>query len=325
MAKGIGRLMQFGVAKETVRGTPETAATYWIPFSELDIDEKFDMVNDDQSRGIIEESVGASIVKKWAEGSWKAPVGDKHFPLVLRSVLGGLSSGTVLDSAYTHTLTVGQSSQHQALSLFVDDPLGGQDYKHGNGMLSQIQIAYELGKFLEYTADFKAKKGATATLTPSATAENRFLPQHLTFKIASSYSGLGAASAQVIKSLNLTIRQDLEDDDVLGSVDPADFLNKSFTIEGTVEALWQNESDFKTAALAGTAKAMRVDLVSDVLIGSTSVPQLQINLAKVIFQEVTRPVRINDLVRQTLSFKAHYSTADSLLVSVTAVNAVASY
>lgn len=317
--------MQFGIAKETSRGTAESAATFWIPFSELDIDEKFETVNDDQSRGIIEESVGASIVKKWTEGSWKAPIGDKHFPLVLFSILGGLSSGSVTDSAYTHTITVGQSAQHQALSLFLDDPLAGQDYKHANGMLSQVEIAYELGKFLEYTAAFKAKKGGTASLTPSATAENRFLPQHLTFKTASSYSGLTAASAQIIKSLNLTIRQDLEDDDVLGSIDPADFLNKSFTIEGTVEALWQNESDFKTTALAGTAKAMRLDLISDVLIGTSSVPQLQINLAKVVFTELTRPVRVNDVIRQTLGFKAHYSTGDSLLVSVTAKNATASY
>jgi len=36
-------------------------------------------------------------------------------------------------------------------------------------------------------------------------------------------------------------------------------------------------------------------------------------------------VKVNDLVRQTLSFKAHYSISDTLMISVLATNAVASY
>ncbi len=329
MSKGIGRLLQFGIAKETVRGTPESAASYWIPFSELDFNEKFNLVEDDQSRGIIEDTVGQSKVKEWAEGSMKAPIADKHFPLILYSILGTLGTADNADSDASvkdHTITVAQSSQHQALSLFVDDPLAAQDYKHGNGAISSLEIHYELNRFLDYTLGLKAKKGATATLTPSSTSENRFLPQHLTFKLASSYSGLGAASAMNIRSLTLKIEHNLEDDDVLGSAAPADFLNKQFSIEGTLEATWNNESDFKTSALATTAKAMRIDLVnSDVTIGSAAHPQIRIDLAKVIFKEITRPIKINDIVRQTLSFKAHYSLSDSLMISALATNVVASY
>ena len=329
MSKGIGRLIQFGIAKETSRGTAESAATYWIPFSELDLNEKFMLVNDDQSRGIIEDAVGQSKAKEWAEGSVKAPIGDKHFPLVLYSILGSLSTGDNADSDASvkdHTITVGQSAQHQALSLFIDDPLGGQDYKHANGAVTSLEIAYELNKFLDYTLGLKAKKGETASLTPSSTSESRFLPQHLTFKLASSYSGLGAASAMNIKSLTLKIDQNIEDDDVLGSSTPSDFLNKQFVIEGTLEALWQNESDYKTAALATTAKAMRLDLKNtDVTIGSAANPEIRIDLAKVIFKEITRPVKVNDLVRQTLSFKALYSLSDTLMISVLATNVVASY
>lgn len=329
MSKGIGRLLQFGIAKETVRGTSESAASYWIPFSELDFNEKFSLVEDDQSRGIIEDTVGQSKTKEWAEGSLKAPIADKHFPLILYSILGSLSTGDNADSDASikdHTITVAQSSQHQALSLFLDDPLAAQDYKHGNGAISSLEIHYELNRFLDYSLGLKAKKGATATLTPSATTENRFLPQHLTFKLASSYSGLGAASAMSIRSLNLKIEHNLEDDDVLGSASPADFLNKQFSIEGTLEATWNNESDYKTAALATTAKAMRIDLVnSDVTIGSAAHPQIRIDLAKVIFKEITRPIKINDIVRQTVAFKAHYSLSDSLMISALATNAVASY
>jgi hypothetical protein len=124
----------------------------------------------------------------------------------------------------------------------------------------------------------------------------------------------------------LKIEQNIEDDDVLGSVAPGDFLNKQFTITGTLEALWQNETDYKQAALATTAKAMRIDLKNtDVTIGTSANPEIRIDLAKVIFKEITRPVKTNDLVRQTLSFKAVYSITDTLMVSALVTNLVTSY
>lgn len=328
MSKGIGRLLQIGIAREATRGTSPAAATYWIPHNEFDIFEKDSKVVDEQTRGVIEDSVGQSIVKQWAEGSLKAPIGDKHFPLLLYGIFGtlasSLKSGETL--VYDHNVSVQQGAQHQSLSLYLDDPLGGQDYTHALGVLASLEIAYEQGKFIDYVANFKAKKGATATLAPSTTSENRFLPQHLAFKLAATQAGLDAAGATVIKSLNLKIEQNIEDDDVLGNIAPADFLNKHFLIEGTLEAIWQNESDFKTAALAGTVKAMRIDLNNaDVTIGTASNPRVKIDLHSVVFKEITRPVRINELVKQTIAFKAHYNTTDSKMASVLCNNLVASY
>ena len=323
--KGIGRLIQVGIARETTRGTTPASATFYIPWAELDVDEKKRFVVDEQTRGVIEDSIGQSIVSEWSEATLKAPIGDKHFPLFLYAIFGTLGTSGPTDSAYTHTISVQQGAQHQSVSVYVDDPLAAQDYTYGLGMITGLEIAYERDQFITYTANLIAKKGATATLTPAATSENRFLPQHVTFKLASTQSGLGAASAISIKSLTLKINQNVEADDVLGSTTPADFLNKQFSIEGTVEAIFQNESDFKTAFLAGTVKAMRLDLTQTVLIGSSSVPKITIDLHSVVFTELTRPIRLNDIVMQTLQFKAHYNTTDSKIATVTAINAQSSY
>lgn len=329
MPKGIGKQLSFGIAKEAVRGTAEAGAAYWIPWDEVDLNEKDQRVNDEQSYGVIEDSVGQTIVKQWAEGNWKAPIGEKHFPLVLYSILGTLNTADNADTDPTikdHTITVQQGSQHQALTLFIDDPLAAQDYKHALGVVSGLEVNYEKGKLLSYSASVKSKKGATATLTPSITSENHFTHKHFTFKLATNLAGLSGASAQNIRSLTLKIDQSIEDDDILGSLAPADFLNKQFSIEGQVEAIWQNESDFKTNTLAGTAKAMRIDLKNtDIVIGSAANPQVQIDLAKVIFKEITRPVRVGDVVVQTVGFKAHYSVSDSKMVTILCVNNVASY
>lgn len=327
MAKGIGRLLSLGIGRETTRGTA-VAASYWIPFIDLAIEERDEKALDEATVGVIEDSVGQTIVKQWVEGNWKAPIGDRHFPLVLYAALGTLTSALKSGetTVYDHNISVQQGAQHQSLTLGIDDPLGGQDYQHALGVISGLEIVYELGKLLEYTATVRAKKGATAALTPSQTAENRFTHKHLTFKLAADQAGLDAAGATNIRSLTLKIEKNVEDDQVLGNLAPVDFLNKQFSIEGTLEAIWQNESDFKTAALAATKKAMRLDLVNtDVAIGTASNPRIKIDLHKVIFKEITRPVKINDIVMQTLTFKAHYDITDAKMISVLCNNLIASY
>lgn len=329
MTQTIGRIAGIGIAKETVRGTSEAAPTFWIPFNTVDIQEKYQTAINNQAFGVIEGSVGEDIVKKWAEGSWKSPVTDKHFALVLFATLGALSTGSNADGSGTvkdHTITVGQSSQHQALSIFIDDPAGGQDYKHALGVLNDLEIAYEMGKYLEYTANIKAKKGATATLTQSTNTENRFTSKHVSFKLATTQAGLTAASVMNIRSLKLKFANSVEDDDILGSDEPNDFLNKEFTIEGTLEAIWKNETDYKQTALAGTYKAMRVDMKNtDVTIGTSANPMIRIDLHKVFFKEISRAFNTGDVIKQTLSFRAHYNATDSKMVTIVATNLQASY
>jgi hypothetical protein len=245
----------------------------------------------------------------------------------LLAILGTVANTDNTDSDASiidHTITVAQSAQHQALSLFIDDPLAAQDYKYALGVITGLELKFEREKFLSCSVTFKSKKGATATLTPAATtAENRFLPQHLVFKLASAYSGLTAASAVSVKSLSLKINQNIEDDFVLGSLTPADFLNKQMEITGDVELLWNAET-YKTLALAGTSQAMRIDLLNaDVTIGAAAHPEIQINLAKVLFEEIAVSGGPNEFVKQTLKFKAFYSTTDSLMINAVCTNNVA--
>ena len=328
MSKGIGRIFSVGIAKETTRGTPETNATYWLPFSEATMEDKNEKISIDQSYGIIEDSIDSELVKQWAVVSIKSIITDSSFPLILKAALG--TSASALHSGettvYDHTITVNESAQHQSLSMFLNDAVSGSDYKHGLGCLENLEIKIDPMQLVQYSASFKAKKGTSATLTPSQTVENRFHSKHCTFKVATNLAGLTAASAMNIRNLTLKIAKNLEDDDALGSVDPVDFLNKQLVIEGTLEAVWQTEADFKTAYLANTKKALRIDMKNtDVTLGSAANPEVQIDLAKVTFTELSRPLKINDTVMQQLSFKAHYSVSDTKLITVLCTKAVTSY
>lgn len=325
--KGIGRLIQVGIAKETSRGTPVTTPAYMIAFSELDLDEKDQRVVDEQSRGVIESSVSESIVKQWMEGSIKAPIGDQSFPLLLLSICG-TATASATGSAYAHTILVAQNAQHPTITVLIDDPVAGQDYAHPNSVVGQLEIAYEQNAFIHFTAQLRGQKGTATAVTPASVTENRFLPQHLTFKVADTQADLtGTGTAISLKSATLRIGQSIQDDDVLGSSTMRDILNKQFTIEGELEAIFKNESDFKTGSLTGTAKALRFDLVNTgaPIGGSATSPSLRIDLHKIQFQPITKPIRLNDIVMQKVAFRAHYHTTDAKMVTITATNAVASY
>jgi hypothetical protein len=317
------------------RGTTPASVGFTIPFDEASIEEKDTKIVKSQAQGVIEDSVGEEIARQWAEGSFKAPLTEQGFGLILLSLLGSdTPTAKVAPNAavYDHAMSVAQSVQHQSLSLYLTDAAAtanAQDYSHALGVVESVEVAFETGKVLDFTAKIKAKKGVQGAVTPATVAEHHFLPQDVTVKFASALSGLAAASATKIRNLKLTINQNTESDEVLGDIGPNDYLNKNFSISGTLEASWDSEGTFKTAALAGTTQAMRVDIKNtrDVIggVNATANPELLIDLAKVTFEEITRPWKVGDIVRQIVKFKAHYSTTDSKMVAVTLTNTVGSY
>lgn len=129
-----------------------------------------------------------------------------------------------------------------------------------------------------------------------------------------------------LKSLKLSVDQNVESYDVLGSLAPADFFNKEFKVEGQLDALFQNESDFKTLSLANTPQAMSIDLLNtDVTIGTSTHPELKILLAKCYFTEYGRPIKIKDLIVQSVKFKAVYSISDASMMKAVLTNTLSTY
>lgn len=323
MAKFLGRLVDFGIKKESVRGTAETSALYWIPKVTLSFDDQIEQVIDEASTGVLEDANDAKITKQVAVGSLETKVGSKTVGLFLLALFGTDTPSGPTDSAYTHTFSVAQNSQHQALSLFIND--GNQDYKHPLGMITDFTLTVGLGAFAMFSVGLRSKIGATTSNTPSYIAETNFLPKHATFKIAATQSALTGASATNIRMLKLKFDKNVEDDMALGSNDPADILNKEFSIEGELEYVF-NANTEKLNMLGDTVQALRITLNNtDVLIGVSSTNQLQVDLHAVKFSEFKRNYANKDITTASVKFKAFYKAADSKMVTCTLINDVASY
>ena len=163
-------------------------------------------------------------------------------------------------------------------------------------------------------------------LTPAYVSENYFLPQYGTFKDASLVSGIAAATAKKIKKFNIKIAKNLEADYVLGSLSPNDFFNKNFQVSGSIEAYYSNESDFKTNFIADGYRAILVDLVnSDVTIGASANPELQIQLARVKLTEVAQDRSLDGIVKQTVQFTGLWDATNAYILQVVLTNLQASY
>ena len=321
MTKFIGRLLNIGIGKESVRGTP-VAASFWLPKMELTQDDKIEQVINGSSVGVIADAEGADIVRKFSEGEITGRIDNTAFGLWLLSALGSEAAPVLVGGetiVYDHTFNVLETAQHPSLTVSVEEPnaTAASGLRFALVMVDSLELAVEINEYAQYTVGFRGNKNATATNTPSySTTERIFLPQHGSFKFATNLAGLDAAPAISIKRFNLSIAKNLEDDMVLGSVNAADRLNKQFAIEGTVELMYEDRSHIDTTLLGDLAKAIRIRLTNaDVTLGVASNPRLTIDLAKAKLSEISRTQPNDDLVLQTISFKAFYSLADAKMVT----------
>lgn len=324
MTKFIGRLADIGIAKETTRGTVETTATFWLPKMSFSYDDQIEQHVDESSIGVIEDSADAVVVGKFASGEFEGKIGDKSIGLLLLATLGSVSTtGPSQTSVYTHTFSVQEDAQSDSISIFLDDP--NQDYKYALGMIDSAEFDFSLGQYAKIMASFRSKVGATATLSPSYSAENNFLPQHGVFKYADEGGDLGAGTEVNLRSAKISISKNVEDDRKLGSLDPVDILNKQLSVEGSLELVFDAVT-LKTFMLADTAKAVRIQFTNtDVTLGASLNPKITIDLAKVKFSDFTKNYGNDDIVTATVNFKGLYSISGSKMITAELVNLQASY
>lgn len=325
MSKFIGRLIKVGIGKETSRGT-KVAPAYWLDLANITVDDKFEYVVDDGAIGVIEDAKDLKVTKRYSQGEISGKVADKSFGLILLSALGSVASvekSAPNTGVYDHSFSVQEDAQHDSLTVEAKNP--NEQLAFPNVMISSLEVTADLNEFVKFKGEVMGKPGEAAANTPAFLTENNFLAKNVSVKFADDLAGLGAASAIDAKNISIKIEKNLESDDVLGSDTPADILNKKFSITGSIE-LYYDATTYKTLSLAGTQKAVRIDLVdTGTTIGSSANPEIKIDLAKVKLTEWAKDGENDDIVKQTLDFKAFYSLADSQMISVVLTNEEATY
>lgn len=318
----IGRKIEVGIGKEASRGTKVTPS-FWVPKYEVNIQDKKKYIDNEQSIGVIADTDGSAIVQEWAEGDITGKIASDNFGLFLLATLGNSFSTDKETTVKDHTFELLNSNQHQSLTIECKND--NEQLAYALGVINALKITADVGKFVEFSASFFAKKGVASSSTPAYSSENEFIAKNASVKFADTLSGLDSASSTPMKSVELSIEKNIEPEDVLGSNEPLNYFNKQTSIEINIESLYTDttlEAYFKN----GTSKAMRIDIInSDVTIGASSNPALRIDLPKVSFPDWALSGANDELVAQTLKLKAHYSQSDSKFITAILTNETYSY
>lgn len=326
MAKVIGRLGVVGIGKESTNGT-SVAPTYWVPVRSLDFDDKIEFIDNDSGMGRIEEINDSDISQLYAEGSYEGKIYLSSVGAELVALFGQAPTSVQRTSTgvYDHTYALLNSNSHKALTIAYKDSL--QDLRFAYGMLDTWKFEAAIDDYIKRTASFISKKSASASNTVAVTDEIEFIPSHIVFKQATNQAGLGAASAIKITNFQFEVKKNAEAQYVLGSNEPDSINNKQFSVEGSFEAYFEDTTQ-RDLVFANTNKAMRIDMVdASQIIGSSGShnPELYFDFYKVQLSGFERNWDTNDLLKQTINFKALYSISDTAMMAARLTNTVTSY
>lgn len=320
MSRYIWRKINVGFGKEATRWTAVAPAIF-VPKATLEFEEKSEKVIDESSIGVIEDSFDWHVSKQYAEWSFECNVYANAIWYILLNVFGSVATSWS-SGEYTHAFSVAENNQHQSLTIGLADDT--QDKQFPLAMVNSLEISAEVWDFVKANADFRSKKWSNASLTPSYSSDFALLWKNVQVYFADDLSWLDTATAIKATNFTLTINKNLEDVDVLWSVEPDDFCNTQFTVEWNVELLWDDET-YKSIFMNGTKKAMRIEIIDWNTTLSSWHPTLSFDLASVIMTEFAKTQDNDALIRQGLTFKALYSMSDAKMITAKLINSKTSY
>ncbi len=328
MTKVLGEQIMLGVGPETTRGTP-VAPTIWIPgVSPATMGPRVEKVDVRETRNTRLGSQGAEIITRFGGGELEYYIRNKSFGYILRSHYGSMTSGTKAGdvTVYQHTASILLNSiQHPSLTIALAIP-GSQHYQYALSIAKTININIERD-LVKATTEFKSiSQAEIANYTPTYGSDDYyFRHQDVTIKLATDLAGLTAAIAFKVKSLSFSSDNGAEENLNVGALAPDDILAKNFEIGGDFNVDFEDKT-YHDLFYNNTYKAMRITILNnDVTIGSTSRPKIEIDLAKVSFSTYDNDRPIDDILKDTIGYKAHFSIADSKAITVLLENMKTNY
>lgn len=323
MSEIIGREIEVGLATEAVRGTAESTVDKWARNVIATIVERAEHVDDDSTRGKLEDMEGRRVVQKWVEGDLQGITHADMIGYLYASLYGKVASAVVSGSVYDHVFTLKQNIEHQSLTIFGKDG-DAQQIKCAGCMINTLSLNASVDDYLRFTAGVIGRTAEDDTSSPSYDTEYDFIGRDITIKIADTEGGLSGATAIKAKEVTLTHDQGGIRDHVFGSYNPDDIYNAKHMIEGSFVLNFVDET-YKDLYLGDTAKYMSITIEGDADIGGGNNPSITYILNKVMFNDWNREGGNDELVTEPISFKAYYNETDGKASQVTLRNLTSSY
>ena len=320
-----GKKVGVWVSLETTRGVKKVPIEYWMPWTDNTF---FDHANVESDAGVVDtlvDSINSEVTKQWSEWTIGWQVYPNGIWFFLKALLGACESEANEDSdeAYNHIFTLLESNTHPTLTVWTNTPIWGQAFPLA--MIESMDFNAEVGWKFTVSINLKARKGETQTHTVAYTSESGFVANMLKVYLANNVAWLDNAANICLQSLTISIKKEVKDIECLSSIDPIDYMNSSFSIEWSMELIF-DDNTYKNDFLSWNAHAMRI-LAEDTKhpIDDGVYPTFMMDLSKVQYTDWTPAFAVDDIVKQTVAFKGHYDVNTRKAIEIQLINTQESY
>lgn len=297
-----GKKVWVGVGLETNRGERANIA-YWFPRTDNTFTDKIETENNEWNVWSIVDTIDTETTKQYAEWSIGGTVYPNGIGFFLKALLGAVAT-TGTGPVYEHVFTLLESNTHPSMTVGTVNPIGS--YSYPLGLIESMEFSAELWGKLTTTINLKARKGESATHTREYLDEKGFVANMLKVYFADTIAWLDTADNICLQNITIAFSKNIQDVGCLSSIDPLDYINTSFSIEGSMELNFTDEQ-YKTFTINNIAKAMRLQAINDKApIDWSNNPELRIDLSRVQFTDWTPSFAKDDIVKQSVNFKGHY-------------------
>ena len=311
------------VSLETTRWEKKLPIQYRFPRTDNTFSDKANVEADSWVVDTIVDSINSEVTKQWAEWTIWGQVYPNWIWFFLKALLWNVTSDWD-NWVYEHIFTLLESNTHPTLTVWCFTPISSTSYPLA--MIESMDFTAEVwGKFT-VSINLKSKKWESSTHVVSYNDESWFIANMLKVFIANDIAWLDNADNICLQSITVSIKKEIKDIECLSSIDPIDYINSSFSIEWSMEMLFEDNT-YKDYFLNWTPKALRI-LAEDIkhpYEWTDNYPTFMLDLAKIKITDWTPAFTVDDVTKQSITFKWHYDVRTHKAIEVYLKNTQESY
>lgn len=324
MALTGGRQVNLGVGIEATPGTA-VAASFFPKWTDLSLQAISEKTHLKSARGIRNANSDSRIRRKYGKGSFSIVPNATHAAPLFYLTLGSISSAGVVDSSYTHTISVQEANASMKTATILVENGAVVTDRYANCVVDSLSLECS-DDYAKLGVSFLGGFPDTGTVTESFTQPTEYAYPDYTAKFGTSFANAAAAGATPLKGFTLNINNNVLLDEAFlsGSVTPA----AGAFVAGPLEITGSYTLQFSTAAerdayTANTKKALIVTFTG-ALIGATSTQDLTIKLGKLILTSPPVEYNLDGIILYKQEFTVENDPTDGT-ISVVVRNATVSY
>jgi hypothetical protein len=318
MAKTGGTQVAVGLGIESYAApgvaVAETVFIPWLDFSLQALAEKSMFT---AARGIRNMSSNSMIKRRYSTGSLSAVPNVKNMPYFLSMALGGVSSSTVADSAYTHTFTVNNTNATPRTATLTIEEGAIQTAQYLNCVCNTFN--FEVGDdYAKATMEIIGGFAGTDTISESYANETEFAYHQYTAKFGTSLSNAAGNSATPLKSFNFSINNNVQLDEAFlsgaNTITAGGLVNGRLEITGSYSLHFSDTTELAKYK-ANTKNALIVTFEGS-LIGASSLETIQFKFGKLVLTKPPVEFNIDGILILNQEFTVEYDATDVELTAI---------